>query len=466
MSAPLAAIQSDRRFEKIIVAIFLLLPLIGAGVVLYHALQDQAAFWLTVAYVVAPLLLFAAHVKWVRPRFRQIPWLASYGELIRVTRRFRQSPVYKRNPSLFKTRILPMWRSRIGRTLYRLGFALMIAPFIYGLHVLHGHHFWWFAVMYLITGLGVTAGYHRGGAHPAYQSKGIMRTLMLGAGCLALQGPPAEWIRKHIKHHRFSDTSWDPHSPLIFEESKVGMVKEQIRGFLHAFVMWAFREPSLRRKPKESIEDWEARLRNSMPPVETFVYPEEFAQYWENDASGKLPLEKRLKNYWNSMVDKYVKLERDRPVQILSIWWVYLIVLVTFAFAVPLVFGGISVWESLARILVLSWVTYAVNSVCHLWGEQPFETADNSHNNAFVEVFGFGEGSHNTHHRHAGWAAHGAFHWQLDISSFLIKGLTKLRLIEKPRFPSKRELLKAWHEYHARQQAAGEPAKVPAAQAG
>lgn len=465
MSTSLAAIQSDRRFEKIIVAFFLSLPLIGGAVVLYHALQDQRVFWLTVLFTVAPILIFAAHVKWVRPRFRNIPWLASYSELWRVTKRFKASSVHAKNPALFKTRILPMWRRRIGRTLYRVAFAIAIVPFIYGLHVLHGHHFWWFAVMYLIAGLGVTAGYHRGGAHPAYQSKGIMRTILLGAGCLALQGPPAEWIRKHIKHHRFADTTWDPHSPLVFEESKIGMLKEQVRGFAHSFIMWAFREPSMRRMPKESIEDWEVRLRSSMPPIETFQYPDDFAEYWENDAGGRLPLEKRLNSYWNSMVDKYVKLERDKSVRFLSIWWVYLLVLVGFGFALPYFLGGITVWESLARILVLSWVTYAVNSVCHLWGEQPFDTADNSHNNAFVEVFGFGEGSHNTHHRHAGWAAHGAFHWQLDISSFLIKGLTKLKLIEKPRFPSKRELLKAWYEYEARQEVPLRHPKAAAVQA-
>ena len=89
---------------------------------------------------------------------------------------------------------------------------------------------------------------------------------------------------------------------------------------------------------------------------------------------------------------------------------VYLSILSISVFA-PWYLGGITVWESLARICFLNWITFCVNSVCHLWGEQPFLTPDNSRNNAVIEIFAMGEGGHNTHHKSELWAQHGRWHY-------------------------------------------------------
>ena len=53
------------------------------------------------------------------------------------------------------------------------------------------------AAMYLITGFGVTIGYHRLLTHRAFAThKPIEGTLAL-AGALALQGSPVEWVADH-----------------------------------------------------------------------------------------------------------------------------------------------------------------------------------------------------------------------------------------------------------------------------
>lgn len=447
MSAALSS-SAKRRFEQTIVLLFIALPPLGGAIVLYQALQDPQKFWTTVGLVVGMGLLYSAHVKWVRPLFRRIPWVASYGELSSWSAR-----VKPKHPTLVRR----AWMKRLSRTAYRVGFAILLAPFFYGLYALHTHHFLWFVGMYLVAGFGITVGYHRGGAHPSYAGPEWLRGILVGCGICAMQGPPAEWIKKHTKHHTFSDTSIDPHSPMVFDETKRGIFKEQLWAFAHSFVMWAFREPSLMKPKNMTIDEWKAHLKQNPPDVSTFRYRDEDADYWEGriaDGRQVMTKEQRITKAWNGLADKLAKIEADRTLKFLSNPLVYLTILFL-SFALPYWISGITFWESLARLLVLSWVTYGVNSVCHLWGETPFETTDNSKNNAFIEVLALGEGGHNTHHHRDGWAQHGVFHWQLDLSAWLIKGLKSLGLLHRATLPSKRELIKAWASMKRRAMPAG-----------
>ena len=49
-------------------------------------------------------------------------------------------------------------------------------------------------------------------------------------------------------------------------------------------------------------------------------------------------------------------------------------------------------------MLVLHHVTYSINSLCHFFGRQPFDTGDESRNLAWLSLFTFGEAWHNNHH--------------------------------------------------------------------
>jgi fatty-acid desaturase len=44
------------------------------------------------------------------------------------------------------------------------------------------------------------------------------------------------------------------------------------------------------------------------------------------------------------------------------------------------------------------YITWAVNSVSHVWGSQTFNTGDLSRNNWWIGILAFGEGWHNNHH--------------------------------------------------------------------
>jgi stearoyl-CoA desaturase (delta-9 desaturase) len=85
-------------------------------------------------------------------------------------------------------------------------------------------------------------------------------------------------------------------------------------------------------------------------------------------------------------------------------------------------------WGGAVRVFVLHHVTYSVNSLCHMFGRQSYETKDESRNLAWLALPTFGEAWHNNHHAFPTSAVHGLGRWQLDPSALLIAGLEKLGL--------------------------------------
>jgi stearoyl-CoA desaturase (delta-9 desaturase) len=87
-----------------------------------------------------------------------------------------------------------------------------------------------------------------------------------------------------------------------------------------------------------------------------------------------------------------------------------------------------------------------VNSLSHLFGSQPFRTADNSRNNSLVAFLTLGEGWHNLHHAFQHSARHGySFRGDrlvalVDPTYGFIRLLESLGLAWKVRLPSDRQL--------------------------
>jgi stearoyl-CoA desaturase (delta-9 desaturase) len=87
-----------------------------------------------------------------------------------------------------------------------------------------------------------------------------------------------------------------------------------------------------------------------------------------------------------------------------------------------------------------------VNSLSHLFGSQPFRTADNSRNNSLVAFLTLGEGWHNLHHAFQHSARHGySFRGDrlvglVDPTYGFIRLLEALGLAWKVRLPSDRQL--------------------------
>lgn len=85
-------------------------------------------------------------------------------------------------------------------------------------------------------------------------------------------------------------------------------------------------------------------------------------------------------------------------------------------------------WGGLVRMAFGNHLAYAVNSICHKFGSQPFATNDESRNNFAMGLLAFGEGWHNNHHADPQAAMHGHRAWELDPVFWIIRLLARLGL--------------------------------------
>jgi stearoyl-CoA desaturase (delta-9 desaturase) len=93
-------------------------------------------------------------------------------------------------------------------------------------------------------------------------------------------------------------------------------------------------------------------------------------------------------------------------------------------------------WGGLIRLCYHNHVTFAVNSICHTFGERPFQTGDESRNNWLIGLLAFGEGWHNNHHAFPAMAVHGIGRRQIDLNGLVIRGLAVLGLAWNVKQPS------------------------------
>jgi len=216
-----------------------------------------------------------------------------------------------------------------------------------------------FVVLYALTGLGTTVGYHRLVAHESFRTRPSVKAVFLAFGAMNVQGQVINWAAYHRRHHAHADREGDPHSPR--------------EGLLHAHVGWLFKASPAER------ERYCARL----------------------------------------LEDRVVVLF-DRT----ALVWTLL------GLAIPYVVAGWMglVWGGFVRIAFTNHVTFAVNSICHMYGSRPFATKDASRNNWVIGLLGFGEGWHNNHHAYPRSAFHGFGRRQPDLSGLVIRGLERVGL--------------------------------------
>ncbi|KAI3806890.1 hypothetical protein L1987_22808 [Smallanthus sonchifolius] len=94
------------------------------------------------------------------------------------------------------------------------------------------------------------------------------------------------------------------------------------------------------------------------------------------------------------------------------------------------VFGGFTylVWVVGVATTWGYHVTFLVNSACHIWGNQAWNTGDLSKNNWWVALISFEEGWHNNHHAFEYSARHGLEWWQIDFCWYMIRFLEAVGL--------------------------------------
>src|SRR5215510_14443091 len=124
-----------------------------------------------------------------------------------------------------------------------------------------------FALMYALSGFGVTVGFHRMLTHRAFQTHAATRYLFAILGSLSVQGPVIDWVADHRKHHAHTDVEGDPHSPHVGHGHGV---KGALKGLWHAHVGWLWLthgEAKKSKYAKELVEDRGMRIINRRFPI-------------------------------------------------------------------------------------------------------------------------------------------------------------------------------------------------------
>lgn len=124
----------------------------------------------------------------------------------------------------------------------------------------------------------------------------------------------------------------------------------------------------------------------------------------------------------------YRNLPDDRVTRFVTkTFWVWAVL----GFVIPFLVAGWTglVWGGLVRVFFNHHITWSVNSVCHTFGRQPYQTPDRSRNEWVVGLLALGEGWHNNHHAYPRSAVHGLRWWQFDLSAYIIRFLAWLRLV-------------------------------------
>ncbi|HKN93952.1 MAG TPA: fatty acid desaturase [Thermoleophilaceae bacterium] len=238
-------------------------------------------------------------------------------------------------------------------------------------------------VMYLLTGFGITVGFHRLFTHRSFKTSRPVRYLFAVLGSMAVEGPVITWVANHRKHHAFADEEGDPHSPHTTHGSGPAAA---IKGLWHAHIGWMFKE------------DGQAERARFAPD-----------------------------------------LLKDRGLRAINAGFFPLMLLsLVLPFALGYAIGGTLtdallglLWGGAVRIFLLHHVTWSINSVCHFFGRRRFDTTDKSTNVPWLSVLSFGEAWHHNHHAFPTSARHGLRWWELalDPGGLLITAMEKLGLV-------------------------------------
>jgi stearoyl-CoA desaturase (delta-9 desaturase) len=245
---------------------------------------------------------------------------------------------------------------------------------------------------YVVSGLGITVGFHRYFTHGSFKANRALRVALAISGSLALQGPVIDWVADHRRHHAFSDKEGDPHSPWLYGTGPRALAK----GFYHSHMGWLFGRDQTN----------EERFTPDLLADRDIVRVDRLFVLW---ATLSLVLPGVIGG------------------------------LVTLSWA-----GALSAffWGGLVRVALLHHVTWSINSICHMIGEQPFASRDRSRNVWPLAVLSFGESWHNLHHADPTCARHGVQRGQVDISARVIWAFEKLGWAHSVRWPTARRLEK------------------------
>lgn len=239
-----------------------------------------------------------------------------------------------------------------------------------------------FFITWYFISLGVTVGLHRYFTHQSFRASRPLKLVLCILASLAIEGPIITWVANHKYHHAFSDKRVDGkrldlHSPVPDDDS----VWSLLVGLFHAHVGWL----GSGRKANKEI----------------------YAKHLLND--------KMIVFFSNAAI--YLGM-------------------VAISIMLPYFIGGWEafVWVGLVRIALVHHFTWSVNSICHVFGERPYESTEGDQSTNipsywFLWVFTLGESWHRNHHTFQQSAIHGS-HWIVDPSAQVIWILERVKLVD------------------------------------
>jgi stearoyl-CoA desaturase (delta-9 desaturase) len=221
-----------------------------------------------------------------------------------------------------------------------------------------------FGLLYTVTAMGITVGYHRLIAHRSFNCPNWVKGCLLIAGGWALENSALKWASAHIRHHARCDQDEDPYNAQ--------------RGFWYSHVGWVFF-----KDPLSYDEKYTSRLRQD--PVVLWQH-----RYYVPIVLSGLALPFVVGFLYNG--------------------WI----------------GGLGCFllAGVGRTFFVLNSTFCINSICHIWGTQPHTTADSSRDSWVVSLLTFGEGYHNYHHAHQRDFRNGPRWYNFDPSKWAIYGLS------------------------------------------
>ena len=115
-------------------------------------------------------------------------------------------------------------------------------------------------------------------------------------------------------------------------------------------------------------------------------------------------------------------------------------VLLGWAFGDP--WGGFIV-AGAVRLLLVYHATFAINSIAHCFGAQPYSDQTSSRDNLLTALVSMGEGYHNFHHAFCADYRNGAYAHQFDPTKWVLWSLAKLGVVRNLRRTPPAAILRA-----------------------
>ena len=238
---------------------------------------------------------------------------------------------------------------------------------------------WTAVALYFVRMFAITGVYHRYFAHKTYHTSRVMQFLLAALGASSVQRGPLWWAAHHRKHHLYSDTELDVHSP-------------RMHGFWWSHMGWI-------TSKKNFATDYKIIPDFTKYPELVFL----------NRFDIVVPVLTGLAVFgWGKFLQAYFPQLGTSGGQML-------------------------VWGFFISTTFLFHGTFTINSLSHVFGSARFQTGDDSKNNFWLALITMGEGWHNNHHHYQVATRQGFYWYELDATYYILKAMSWVGLVRELR---------------------------------